>query len=160
MTTAGSVSQASLRASRSATSSIGRATPAILAALGALWLVAGIAILALVPAGANSVGVAWVAWGAVHLFAAWGTRSGITVALVLDAILAIGGLVGATFIVVFIEGMNLSLGRSFDLGATWFSPLNGWATLLVFGGLVVADLLVLAGAVQAVGRRADRKSVV
>ena len=156
MTTAGSTSRASLRASRSAASSIGRATPVILAALGALWVVAGVAILALVPAGANGVGLAWVAWGAAHLFAAWGTRSGMTVALVLDAVLAIGGLVGATFIVVFIEGMNLSLGRTFDLGSTWFSPLNGWATLLVFGGLVVADLVVLAGAVKTAGRRARR----
>ena len=135
--------------------STGRLTPAILATLGALWAAGGIAVVALVPAGANGVGFAWAAWGLAHLVAAVGIRSGAIPAVVLEAILGVVGIVGATFVVVFIVGLNHSVARGFDLGATWFSPLNGWATLLVYAALVVANVAMIASAARAFARRAS-----
>jgi hypothetical protein len=131
-----------------------RAAPVILAALGTAWVAAGVAVVALVPAGANGIGLAWAAWGVAHLAAALGTHSGTTGAHLLAAALGLVGLLGATVVVAFIVGMNLSEGRGFDPGTTWFSPLNGWATVLVGGTLVVADLALVAGAAQAFRQRA------
>jgi hypothetical protein len=131
--------------------------PVLLAALGGLWVAGGVAVVALVPAGANGIGFAWVAWGVAHLVAALGLRSGSAAALVLAAVLGLVGLIAATSVIVFIVAMNLSEGRGIDLGATWFAPLNGVATALVYAVLAVANVAMIATAVQTIvvrGRRA------
>ncbi len=123
--------------------------PVVLAALGALWVAGGVAVVALVPAGANGIGFAWVAWGIAHLVAALGLRSGSVPALVLTAVLGLAGLIVVTGVIVFIVGMNLSEGRGVDLGGTWFAPLNGVATTLVYAVLALVNIAMIATALRA-----------
>jgi hypothetical protein len=89
---------------------------------------------------------------AVHLVIAAGLDRRSTTAAVAGGVLALVEIAAVAFGLWFILGIELGIGL--DLGAAWFAPLNGYATVAAAGFIVAVDVALLRRAVLAVRAQA------
>jgi hypothetical protein len=85
---------------------------------------------------------------AVHLVIAAGLDRRSTTAAVAGGVLALVEIAAVAFGLWFILGIELGIGL--DLGAAWFAPLNGYATVSAAGFIVAVDVALLRRAALAV----------
>jgi len=114
------------------------ATPPIIAFVGGIWIIAG----AIAFAYGATPGPVLIAFGAGHLLAARGMKSGAIWAFGLGAALGAVAIAALTVVAVFYVGMTTAEG-GFKLEYLAFPPLDPVASVVLFGLLVAAGLLML-----------------
>ena len=131
-----------------------RLVPAAPSAVGLFLVVAAAAALTQhAPQSAVVFGVL----GAAHLAVAAEVAAGSRLAAAIGAGLGVvtGLLVGAGL--WFIAGIEAGVGV--DLGAAWFAPLSGYATIAVAAALLIASVILIVGGLAGARRGSARKAL-
>ncbi len=128
---------------------INRLVPAVATAVGLFLLVAAVAAAV---AHASVPAVAFGALGLVHLAVAFGVGAGSRLAVAAGVVVGAINLALLGFGIWFIAGIETGIGV--DLGAAWFAPLNGYATIVVAALLGAASFVLVVGGTRLIPGRA------